>query len=61
MLKISESCFKDAVLFFPNIVSGIVGVGLSRIWVRSAAHVILNLLGKFLEMGGFMGKNPWRW
>ena len=34
MLNISASFFRAGVCLFPNVVSGIVGVGLRRTWVR---------------------------
>ena len=35
MLNISASCFRAAVYLFPIVVSGLVGVGVRRSWVRS--------------------------
>ena len=35
LVNISESCLRAAVCLYPNVVSGLVGVGLRRVWVRS--------------------------
>ena len=35
-MNISASCLRAAVCLSPNFVSGLVGVGLRRAWVRSA-------------------------
>ena len=40
MLKISASCFRAAVYLLPIVVSGLVGVGLRRSWVRSEAACV---------------------
>ena len=40
LVKISGSCLRDAVCLSPNAMSGIVGVGLSKAWVRSAAAYV---------------------
>ena len=40
MLNISASGFRAAVCLYPNVVSGVVGVGLIRVWMRSAAACV---------------------
>ena len=51
LLKISDSCLRATVCFPPNSVSGIVGVGLKRAWVRCTASFFAasseDSLGKF--------------
>ena len=55
MVMISESCLRAAVCLFPNAVILIVGVGLRRAWVRSAATCIAvsfeEILGKVTVSG----------
>ena len=56
MEDISESCLSAAVCLSPNVVSGLVGVGLIRVCVRSAAAYVDascgNSLGKVSVAGG---------
>ena len=56
LVKISVSCLSAAVCFPPNVVSGLVGVGLIRVCVRSAAAYVDascgNSLGKVSVAGG---------
>ena len=40
LVKISVSCLSSAVCLSPNVVIGIVVVGLSTLWVRSAAACV---------------------
>ena len=36
MLNISASCFRGDFFLSPSVLSGLLGVGLRRVWVRSA-------------------------
>ena len=40
LLNISASCLRASVSLSPNVVSGLVGVGLRRKWVSSAAACV---------------------
>ena len=40
LVKISVSCLRGAVCLSPNVVSGLVGVGLRRVWVRSTSACV---------------------
>ena len=40
MLKIPVNCSRAAVCLLPNVVSGILGVGLRGAWVRSVAACV---------------------
>ena len=40
LVKFFAICLRAAVCLTPNFVSGLVGVGLSRVWVRSAATCV---------------------
>ena len=40
LVNISASCQRAAVCLSPNFVSGLVGVGLRRAWVRSASACV---------------------
>ena len=59
MLNIWACCFRAAVFLSPNVMSGIVGVGLRRAWVRVATACVAVFLMKLLSMLGFLGKTPW--
>ena len=39
-MNISASCLKEAICLSPNIVSGLVEVGLKRAWVRSVSECV---------------------
>ena len=56
MVKISASCLRVAVFLSPNAVSGLVGVGLRRAWVRSLAACVAayfdDIIGNVSEAGG---------
>ena len=41
MVNISVSCFKAAVCLYPNVVSGLVEVGLRRAWARLLAKCVV--------------------
>ena len=55
MLNISSSCFRAAVCLSSNVVSVLVGVGLSSSWVRSEAACVVTsfdvILGNFIVAG----------
>ena len=40
MFQIYKSCLRAAVCFYPKVMSGIVGVGLRRAWVRSSSTCV---------------------
>ena len=40
MLNISLSCYRDTVYLCSNFVYGLVGIGLRRVWMRSAAAYV---------------------
>ena len=56
MVNISASFLRVAVFLSPNSVSGVVGIGLRRVWVRSVATCIAssfdNTIGNFMVAGG---------
>ena len=55
-MKISAICLRSTVCLSPNVVSGLVRVGLRRVWVSSAAVYIAeyfeDILGKVSVGGG---------
>ena len=57
MLKISASCFRDAVFLLPSAVSGIVGVGLSNTCVISAGACVTASSEEIIGNGRVSGKN----
>ena len=57
MLNISRSCFRSDFCMFPTIVSGIVGVGFSRAWVRSAAAFVAASFDEILGNVRVAGEN----
>ena len=59
MLKISASFQSAAVSLSHNVVRGVVGVGLSRAWVRSADVCVAVSLEDSLGKVSVSGENPW--
>ena len=59
MLITSKSCFKVDFFLLTNAVSGIVGFGLKRVWVRSVAARVARYFRTFLEMRRLLGKPLW--
>ena len=57
MLKISVNCFRGAVCLLTNAGIGIVGPGLSRAWVRSAAACVVVSFEEILGNGRVAGEN----
>ena len=57
MLKILEICFRAAVFFLRNFVSGLVVVGLSRVCMRSSAACVVASVEESLGNGRVYGKN----
>ena len=57
MLKILSSCFRAAVCLSPNVVSGLVGVGLKRVGVRSVATYVASYFDKITINVRVYGKN----
>ena len=47
-MNISESCIRSAVCLSPNSVSGLVGVRLSRAWVRPEAACVATYFEEIL-------------
>ena len=52
------SCFRAAICLLPDFVSGLVGVGLRRAWVRSGATYVSKSFYDILGNVRFAGKNP---
>ena len=57
--KISASCRSAAVCLSPDVLSGIVGVGLRRAWVRSTAACVAESLEDIIGKVSVARKNPW--
>ena len=57
-MKIYASCLSAAVFLSPKVVSGIVGVGLRRVWVRSTAACVAASCEYSLGKVIVAGKNP---
>ena len=49
-MNISASCLRAAVCLSPNSVSGLVGVGLISVWVRSVAACVATSFEEILGM-----------
>ena len=59
LVKISTILRSSDVCFPPNVVSGLVGVGLRRAWVRSAIAFVAASLEDSLGKISVSGKNLW--
>ena len=59
ILKISVRWFRGAVCLSPNIVSGLVGVGLRRVWVRSASACVAASFDDIISNVRDTGKTMW--
>ena len=59
LLKISESFLSATVCLSPSIVSGLVGVGLRRVWVRLTAACVASSLEDSIGKVSVARKNPW--
>ena len=57
MVKISASCLRVAVFLSPNSVSGLVGVRLSREWMRSAVACVAASFDEIFGDDSVAGKN----
>ena len=59
MEDISESCLSAAVCLSPNVVSGLVGVGLRRAWVRSVSVCVSASCEDSLDKVSAAGENTY--
>ena len=57
LLKISASCLRADVCLSPNVVSGLVGVRLSREWMRSAVACVAASFDEIFGDDSVAGKN----
>ena len=56
MVNISVSCFKAAVCLYPNVVSGLVEVGLRRAWERLSTKCVVTSFDEIIGNARVTGK-----
>ena len=57
-MRIYASCLSDAVCLSPNVVIGLVRVGLRRVWVRYTSVCVASSCEDSLDKVSVAGKNP---